>query len=340
MKLTSPSIALAYGLLLFCNLVYAQSSSLSQVSVQGNKFVTANGKPIVFHGLDTSDPDKLQKDGHWNKQYFEEMKRWGANIARFPVHPRAWRERGKDEYIKLLDQGVQWAAETGLYVIIDWHSIGNLRSELFQNAGYETTMKETLEFWRAMASHFKGNTTVAFFELFNEPTVQNGQLGKCSWAQWKEINEEIITIIRAHGAQAIPLVAGFNWAYELKSVTAEPIDAEGVAYVSHPYPQKREKPWEDKWTADWGYVADKYPLFLTEIGFCGKDDRGAHVPVISDESYGETITKYCADKGISYTVWVFDPQWAPMLFSDWNFTPTRQGVYFKTALQKLAQNGQ
>jgi aryl-phospho-beta-D-glucosidase BglC (GH1 family) len=35
--------------------------------------------------------------------------------------------RGKEEYIKTLDQGVQWAGEQGLYVIIDWHSIGNLR---------------------------------------------------------------------------------------------------------------------------------------------------------------------------------------------------------------------
>lgn len=75
-------------------------------------------------------------------------------------------------------------------------------------------------------------------------------------------------------------------------------------------------------------------MILTEIGFCGADEKGAHVPVISDESYGDAITKYCADKGISYTVWCFDPQWAPMLISDWNFTLTRQGRYFKKALQK------
>ena len=96
---------------------------------------------------------------------------------------------------------------------------------------------------------------------------------------------------------------------------------------------KRQKPWESQWTSDWGFVAEKYPLILTEIGFCGPDDRGAHVPVISDESYGDAITKYCADRGISYTVWVFDPQWSPMLFTDWKFTPSRQGKYFKAALQ-------
>ena len=310
-----------------------KTETLPQVSVSGNKFM-AGGKVIVFRGLDASDPDKLEKDGHWNRDYFEAAKSWGANIIRFPVHPRAWRSRGKEAYLKLLDEGVKWAKELGLYVNIDWHSIGNLRTEMYQNAMYETTRKETYEFWRTMASHYKGNTTVAFFELFNEPTVINGQLGLCSWQDWKAMNEEMILIIRANGSKAIPLVAGFNWAYDLTPVANEPINAEGIAYVSHPYPMKREKPWEPKWTADWGFVAQKYPLMLTEIGFCGPDEKGAHVPVISDESYGDAITKYCEEKGISYSVWVFDPQWAPMLISDWNFTPTRQGRYFKQALLK------
>ena len=315
--------------------VNAQTSNpLSLVTVKANKFVTADGKTIVFKGLDTSDPDKLATAGHWNKEYFETMKSWGANIVRFPVHPTAWRKRGKDDYIKLLDQGVQWATELGLYVIIDWHTIGNLRTEMYQNAMYETTRKETFEFWRTMAQHYKDNTTVACFELFNEPTIQRGQLGECSWQEWKKLNEEMIGIIRANGAKAIPLVAGFNWAYDLTPIAKEPVNAEGIAYVSHPYPMKREKPWEDKWTTDWGFAAEKYPLILTEIGFAGAEEKGAHVPVISDESYGEAITKYCEEKGISYTVWVFDPNWAPMLFSDWNYTPTRQGKYFKNALQK------
>src|SRR5690606_9010086 len=114
---------------------------LSRVSVKGNKFVTADGKTIVFRGLDTSDPNKLEKEGHWEKGYFQEMKNWGANIVRFPVHPVAWRERGKENYLKLLDQGIAWAKELGMYVIIDWHSIGNLRTEMYQSDIYETTEK-------------------------------------------------------------------------------------------------------------------------------------------------------------------------------------------------------
>jgi endoglucanase len=312
--------------------IFAQNT-LKKIRVQGNKFVTEDGKTIVFRGMNVADPDNLHTKGHWNKMFFQEVKNWGANIVRFPVHPTAWRKQGKANYLKLLDDGVKWATELGMYVIIDWHSIGNLRTEMYQADMYETTQKETFEFWRTMAQHFKGNTTVAFLELFNEPTIQNGQLGTCSWTQWKTLNEEMIGIIRAHDNDAIPLVAGFNWAYDLTPIKENPINAAGIAYVSHPYPMKRGgKPWEDKWTADWGFVAEKYPLLLTEIGFCGPEEQGAHVPVISDESYGDAITKYTADRGISWVGWVFDNQWAPRMFSDWNFTPTRQGKYFKKVL--------
>jgi hypothetical protein len=319
----------------------AIAASLSRISVKGNAFVNAEGTTVVFRGLDTSDPDKLAKNEHWNREYFEQAKAWGANLVRFPVHPEAWRLRGQESYLKLLDQGIAWAGELGMYVMIDWHSIGNLRSQMYQTAGcplyspglYETTRKETFEFWRTLSQRYGANTTVAFFELFNEPTTYGGQLGTCTWEQWKEIMEELIVVVRANGGKAVPLVAGFNWAYDLTPVAKSPINAEGIGYVSHPYPMKRKQPWEQQWTADWGFVAEKYPLFLSEIGFCYESDRGAHVPVISDESYGDAITSYCAKRGISYSVWVFDPDWSPMLFLDWNFTPSHQGNYFKKALQ-------
>ena len=309
------------------------NTRLPRISVEGNTFVLPDGKPVVFRGYNTSDPDKLEKDGHWNQEYFNELKEWGATLIRFPVHPAAWRERGEATYLSLLDKGISMAEGLGMYVVIDWHSIGNLKDEKFFKPGYVTTMEETKAFWKTMAERYKDNTTVAFFELFNEPTVYEGTLGACSWDEWKLIMEDIIGLIRENGCETIPLVAGFNWAYDLTPLRTAPIAAEGIGYISHPYPQKREKPWEEKWTEDWGFAAENYPIILSEMGFCGPDDRGAHEPVISDESYGDAITKYADKHGISYLVWVFDPDWSPMAFNDWSFTPSRQGTYFKKVIQ-------
>lgn len=316
---------------------FAQSP-LSRLSVKDNQFVNESGEIMVLRSLNTSDPDKLAIQGKWTFDYFQEIKNWGANVVRFPVHPPRWSKRGDEEYLKLLDQGVEWAGALGLYVIIDWHSIGNLRTQLYQDPIYETDLKQTFEFWRTIGKRYGRNTTVAFYELYNEPTTYHGQLGTCTWDEWKRINEDMITIVRANGGEGIPLVAGFNWAYDLSGVMENPIGAAGIGYVSHPYPQKRQKPWEGQWTADWGHVKEKYPVILTEIGFCGANDVGAHVPVISDETYGDAITGYCDARDISYVAWVFDPEWAPRLFNDWNYTPSRHGTYFKEKLLSYEQD--
>jgi endoglucanase len=314
------------------------SSKLAKVpgwlQVEGNRFVDEQGKTVILRGVNISDPDKLVKGGHWNKAYFEVIRSWGADVIRVPVHPVAWRMRGSDGYFELLDQAVQWASDLGMYLIVEWHSMGNLEMGLLQHPMHETTKQKTFEFWRGLAHRYAAVPTIAFYEFFNEPTLFDGQLGQMTWAEWKTINEQLIALIRANGAKAIPLVAGFDWAYELRNVKDAPIDAPGIGYVSHPYPMKAQQPWEQNWEKDFGYVADTYPVFATEIGFMAATDPGAHVPVKATEEYGRRITAYFDKKGISWTAWCFDPDWPPQLISDWNFTPTREGAFFRAVMQK------
>lgn len=319
------------------NSVTAQKEETpSFISVQGKDFVDENGNVMIFRGVSTSDPDKLEKEGQWNESLFEVLNDWNINVVRFPIHPHAWRERGQANYLKMLDKGIEWSRKYGIYVIIDWHSIGNLRTELYQHPMYNTTKTETFRFWQTIADRYKGNSTVAFYELFNEPTRRNGTLGKISWQQHKELMEEIIGIIYAHDTNVVPLVAGFNWAYSLTDVRFEPISFPNVAYVSHPYPQKRDKPWEEKWEQDWGFVADNYPIIATELGFMKEDGPGAHIPVIvKDLEYGKTIVNYFNKKGISWVAWVFDPQWSPQLIHNWDYEPTWQGEFFKNKMIEL-----
>jgi endoglucanase len=69
-------------------------------------------------------------------------------------------------------------------------------------------------------------------------------MGTCTWAEWKALLEELIATVRANGGQAVPLVAGFNFGYDLTPVVKAPLDAESIGYVSHPYPVKAKQPWE------------------------------------------------------------------------------------------------
>lgn len=311
-----------------------QQSTLPRIRVEGNRFVDDRGNPRVFQGLALSDPYHLERQGKWNRDYFEAAKRWNADVVRIPVHPVWWREVGAETYFEWLDAGVRWATELGLYVIIDWHTIGNPLTGIPHRPLYLTTQEETYYFWHLVANRYKGNPTVAFYELYNEPTNRYGEMGRLPWPDYKEFIEGIIDMLYAIDDEIIPLVAGFDWAYSLEHVRDDPIDFPGVGYVSHPYPQKREAPWEAKWEEDWGYVADKYPVFVTEFGFMAADAPDAHIPVIADERYGEAVVGYMREKGISWTAWVFDPRWSPQLIADWDYTPTMQGRFFKRALEE------
>ena len=112
----------------------------------GNHFVDPDGKVVLFRGVSVADPDRLDHQGHWSLETFQHIKDMGATIVRIPVHPIAWRQRGAEQYLPLLDQAVAWCTQLHIYVIIDWHSIGNLKMELFQDPIYNTTQKETYEF--------------------------------------------------------------------------------------------------------------------------------------------------------------------------------------------------
>jgi endoglucanase len=304
------------------------AKKLPLISVKENEFVNPGGKKVIFRGLAISDPDKLERQGYWNKNHFEEVKKMGANIVRIPIHPIAWRERTPEVYSKLLDDAVKWCTELKMYIIIDWHSIGNLEMELFQNSMYNTTKKETYEFWRTIAAHYKGNNTVAFYEIFNEPTHAFGLLGSMTWSEWKGINEDIINLIRAYDKETIPIVSGFDWAYDLGPIHYEPINAEGIAYATHPYFMKRKKPWELKWDENFGFAKGKYPVIATEFGFdLERIEKG------DNEGYGEAIINYLEERNISWVGWIFDADWHPKMLKAWEgYELTGSGEFFKKAL--------
>ena len=276
------------------------AQQLPLVKVRDNQFVNDQGEAVVFRGVHIADTDKPEKEGHFTHRHFEAIKAWGANVVRIPDHPSAWRQPGKKD----------------------------LKSDLYQAPNYYTNKAETFDFFRLASQRYNGIHSVAIYEIFNEPTGFNGRLGVLTWPEWKALNEEAITIIHAHNPDAITLVAGFNWAYDLTSVAADPIARDNVAYVTHPYPMKVGPPFETHWEHDWGFVADRYPVIATEIGYELATDKGAHVPAIDDGSYGPRITDDMASKGISWVSWVFDPDWAPQMIQDWSYAPTMQGKHF------------
>jgi len=108
-----------------------------------------------------------------------------------------------------------------------------------------------------------------------------------------------------------------------------PINAENIGYVTHPYPNKRSEPWPPKWEEDFGFAASQYPVFATEFGNDSHD--GTIDP--NGNQYGTQIIEYLEKKGISWTIWVFDPEWGGAKIKNWNYELTAGGEFYKLAMQ-------
>jgi hypothetical protein len=97
---------------------------------------------------------------------------------------------------------------------------------------------------------------------------------------------------------------------------------------------KIKPPYEKNWDKAFGFLAKKYPIFATEIGYQLATDKGAHIPVIDDGSYGKHVTDYFAKRKISWVAWVFDPDWSPQMIKNWSYEPTMQGEHFRDIMLK------
>jgi hypothetical protein len=316
--------------------VFVPVASLAPLHVDGNRIADAGGNAVVLRGLALADPDQLERDGHWDVEYFDQARSWGAEVVRIPVHPKFWRARGPAGYLALLDQGVAWAEERGMYVVLDWHGMGDPNAEVYDPSHggiYATSQAETRSFWRIAAAHYRNDPGVAFYELFNENTNWTGSGSTATrWTQWKGLAEKLVDVVRGEGAAAICIVGGFRWAYDLSPVGADPVDREGVAYSVHPYPSQASA---SSWEADFGYLTATHPVFATEFGFDA--DPGDGVAYGTVDGYGVPITDFFASHGIGWTAWVFHPTWTPSLLAGWDYAPAApQGVFFRELLQGRA----
>lgn len=121
----------------------AESSSSSEdgpfISVQGRKFIDAEGRQIVLHGMSVISKDRKSNYQSWHgPEEFALMREWGMNCIRLGIiwdglepEPGAFDE----EYLKKVDERIAWAGANGIHVFIDMHQ--DLFSVLYSDGAPE-----------------------------------------------------------------------------------------------------------------------------------------------------------------------------------------------------------
>lgn len=278
-----------------------------KLKVKENKIANTKEEIIIFNGVMPQDPSKLHSRNKFNKDIFEDIKEIGANAVRIPVHPENW-YKDKDYLWRYLDKIVVWAGELDMYVIIDWHYIGNISSGQIENKDIDgiEPRELTKEFWKQTARYFK-NTPHVIFEIFNEPAFISDK-------SWHSNATEIVNLIRGQGAEQIIIVGGVDFSKDLSWVNEKQIQGENIAYASHIYPSHgNEKLW-NRW---FGEASEKYPVIITEWGFMDENRNTTKQSFLkgSKEEYGEPFIKYIEGKNIGWIACWYDDTWEPQMFN-------------------------
>jgi aryl-phospho-beta-D-glucosidase BglC (GH1 family) len=286
----------------------ALESFPSPLHVEGNELVDAGGEVVRLQGIMPVDPSVLHRQNRFNRRFFEELRATGANVVRLPVHPHYWQE-DPDYLWRYIDRAAGWTGELGMYLIIDWHSIGNVQTGTapLMPELYSHTYEMTADFWEQVATHFQ-ETPHVLFEIFNEPQGISAEA-------WRDSASELTGIIRAQGAEQPVIVGGLKYARDLSWVLETPVPGENVAYASHIYPSHARP----LWGTYFGAVSERHPVLITEWGFMD-ENASADQPYLNGdvEGYGQPLMDYLDERGIGWTACWYDDEWAPPIFSpDW-----------------------
>lgn len=266
--------------------------------VSGNQILDESGAPKIFRGVNRPSLEWSKTGEGFSPEDFQEMAVWNANIVRIPLNQAyLLTEVVAREYETRVAEVVGWARDAGLHVILDLHRAPLVGGEV--NEQQDMTNEDSLTFWEEIASTYKDDPEVSF-ELYNEPRG-------ITWTQWRDGGthsdgwtivgmQRLYDAIRATGAHNLILVGGLNWAYDLKGLLEIPLDGYNIVYVTHLYGYGGKRP--EDWQDDWLFLADQYPLFISEFGPHVSDPE-------PDLEYTAAVMDTADAYALSWTAWAW-----------------------------------
>lgn len=322
--------------LLLPTVALADEKKSARLEVRGKELLF-DGTPIRLRGLAVGDPIQ-SREGRPASDYEVIARDWKANVVRIAIHPLYWKTQAHDKVLGRLAEDVDAALKNGLFVIIEWKTIGwpDRYYEVPTWGGpkdvYDSSFKLAKSFWEAVAARWGKNGRV-LFELWNEPVFQKEdwrpEVGQ-KWATLKPFLKELLGIVRRHGDNVV-IVSSNQWAYLLKGVRKDLLEGKNVAYAWHVYAghaKNDPRQWADA-LDDLQTVA---PVIVTEWGFQRDVDR--HYKGGPDDFGTPFVRDFLEAKGLHSTAWCWHPiSGPPMLEKDWR-TPNEFGKFVRDYLRK------
>lgn len=254
-----------------------------KLKVSGTDLVDASGKKYQIKGVSTHGIGWFP--AYVNKEGFRTMRdEWGINCVRLAMYSgegAGYATTGDKTALKTtMNNGISYCTELGLYVIIDWHVLGDQNPNTYKT--------EAISFFDEMSKKYASYDNV-LYEICNEPN------GGTTWAQVKSYAEEVIPVIKANDPNAIIIVGTPTWSQDVDQAAANPITGyTNIMYTLHFYADTHKSTLRNRMVT----AKKTIPIFCTEFGICDASGSGSN-----NIAEGNSWIKTMDDNNISYCIW-------------------------------------
>lgn len=247
--------------------------------VSGTDLKDSHGAKFRLKGVST--PGIAWFPQYVNKDAFQTLRdNYGINTIRLAMYTNKSEGYGPDAVNKV-QEGVKYATELGMYVIIDWHIL---------NDGNPNQHKsEAKKFFTKMSKKYGGQKNV-IYEICNEPN------GNVTWnKQIKPYAKTIVKTIRKHSKNAVIVIGTPTWSQDVDVVAQSPLKGKNLMYALHFYAGTHKE-----WNQEKLKMAHKkgLPVMVTEFSICDASGNGA-----LDKASGNQWLRLLDRYNISYTAW-------------------------------------
>ena len=255
-----------------------------RLSVKGTRLVNSQGKAVVLKGVSTHGINWFPQ--YVNKAAFKTLRdNWGVNCIRLAMYTEEYNGYcsggNQAELRKLINNGVKYATELGMYVIIDWH--------ILSDGNPVKNKKQAMSFFKYMAKKYKNQNNI-FYEICNEPN------GDTSWNTIKSYASSVIKIIRKYDKKNIILVGTPTWSQDVDVAADSPIKGySNIMYTFHFYAATHGDSYRQKVQAA---IQKGLPVFVSEFGISESSGNGR-----IDKNEANKWMQFLKKNKISYVCW-------------------------------------
>lgn len=320
----------------------------SPVHVVGNRLADALGRSVRLRGVNRSGTEYMCAQG---RGFFEgpsdstsvrAMALWRATAVRVPLNEACWlaingvnANYAGVAYQQAIRNFVTLLNRYGMVAILELHWSGP-GTVLPLGQQPMPDRDHSVDFWREVATTFKGNDAV-ILDLFNEPYPDSNLDTPEGWRCWRDGGtcsgmafqaagmQELVTAVRATGATNVIMLGGLQYSARLsKWLANKPTDPlNNLAASWHVYNNSYCNS-RSCWDAEALPVSLQVPLILDELG---QGDRGS--------AFNTALMDWMDAFQGSYLAWAWDVWGTPLdLVTSYDGTPTAYGATFKTRFSK------